>query len=374
MFKKTRLHVRKTLAQFGFIQILGDDGGQILNISDSGLCFQTFAPIGNVRNLHFWFSLNMRDRVDATGQVAWLDAETRIGGLRFLNLTERALKHIRAYSAGTREEKTCEKGRFFAAALAKQSFRRASVESDIPRSEVPFSSNMRAAQAQPLRLLEDLSRGNVLSSSGMESTDLISLQRHRVACRRHMILGFFLGVLLSSVAGTSLVLYFGPRTASVRSQTAIVGSSQATTKQETAPAPSGPSTATPTAVNVSAPAKPQQSLGGNSYSDRQPKRGQLQSASPFSEESGGHGAVSKPNLPRDGSASVKSSHATPQQLWSAVQAGDSNAAVVLADRYLRGDGVPLNCLQARVLLLVASEKNNATATKKLHELDKTGCS
>jgi TPR repeat protein len=46
----------------------------------------------------------------------------------------------------------------------------------------------------------------------------------------------------------------------------------------------------------------------------------------------------------------------------------------LADRYLRGDGVPVNCLQARVLLLVASEKKNAAAVKKLHELDKTGCS
>jgi TPR repeat protein len=48
--------------------------------------------------------------------------------------------------------------------------------------------------------------------------------------------------------------------------------------------------------------------------------------------------------------------------------------VLLADRYLRGYGVPVNCLQARVLLLVASEKKNAAAVKKLHELDKTGCS
>ena len=65
--------------------------------------------------------------------------------------------------------------------------------------------------------------------------------------------------------------------------------------------------------------------------------------------------------------------ATPQQLWSAVQAGNMKAAVALADLYTRGEGVPLNCDQARILLLVASQKHNAEAPKKLRELDKGGC-
>jgi len=33
----------------------------------------------------------------------------------------------------------------------------------------------------------------------------------------------------------------------------------------------------------------------------------------------------------------------------------------------------VNCDQARVLLLVASKENDANATKKLQELDETGC-
>jgi TPR repeat protein len=56
-----------------------------------------------------------------------------------------------------------------------------------------------------------------------------------------------------------------------------------------------------------------------------------------------------------------------------VHAGDSKAAVELAELYIEGEGVPHNCLQARVLLLAASEKRNANAIKRLHELDKTGC-
>src|SRR5579859_8275734 len=51
--------------------------------------------------------------------------------------------------------------------------------------------------------------------------------------------------------------------------------------------------------------------------------------------------------------------ATPQQLWASVQEGNSHAAVALADLYIRGEGVPVNCDQARVLLLVDSEKKNA---------------
>lgn len=69
----------------------------------------------------------------------------------------------------------------------------------------------------------------------------------------------------------------------------------------------------------------------------------------------------------------KRSSATPQQLWAALQRGSTTAAVELADRYLQGDGVPMNCDQARVLLLFASEKNNAEAIRKMRELTKTGC-
>jgi TPR repeat protein len=60
---------------------------------------------------------------------------------------------------------------------------------------------------------------------------------------------------------------------------------------------------------------------------------------------------------------------TPAQLWNAVQSGNSNAAVTLANLYIKGEGVPQNCQQARVLLLVASEKRNAAAIKRLQELD-----
>src|SRR2546430_13560143 len=51
-----------------------------------------------------------------------------------------------------------------------------------------------------------------------------------------------------------------------------------------------------------------------------------------------------------------------QQLWSAVEAGDSSAEAALAQLYLTGDGVPRSCEQARVLLRAASKKGNIAAS------------
>jgi len=215
MAQNTRLHARKVPAQFGFIQILGDEGGRILDFSEAGLAFESFSPLGAAKTLQFWFSLNLRDRVEGTGEVVWLDSTSKVGGLRFMNLTDRAIRHIRAqYTDSFRGDADQKKHRFLAA-LSKQ----------------------------------------------------------------HAI-------------------------------------------------------------------RPAETTAGESYD------------APFS---------------RSPSNNIQKKSATPERLWAAVQAGDTTAAVTLAGRYLRGDGVPENCLQARVLLLVASEKKNAEAIQKLRELDKTGC-
>jgi TPR repeat protein len=63
-----------------------------------------------------------------------------------------------------------------------------------------------------------------------------------------------------------------------------------------------------------------------------------------------------------------------QWLWAASRKGDTGANIVLADLYVRGDGVQQNCAQARVLLLAASKKGNEKATQKLQQLDATSCS
>ncbi len=60
-------------------------------------------------------------------------------------------------------------------------------------------------------------------------------------------------------------------------------------------------------------------------------------------------------------------------LWKAVSKQNSRADVLLADLYLRGDGVAKSCIQARLLLVAAAKKNAPGATERLRSLAASGC-
>jgi len=60
-------------------------------------------------------------------------------------------------------------------------------------------------------------------------------------------------------------------------------------------------------------------------------------------------------------------------LWKAVSKQNTRADVLLADLYLRGDGVPKSCDQARLLLVAAAKKSAAGAAEKLRNLESSGC-
>jgi TPR repeat protein len=60
-------------------------------------------------------------------------------------------------------------------------------------------------------------------------------------------------------------------------------------------------------------------------------------------------------------------------LWTSVESGDTRAEVALAGRYVRGEGVPQSCAQARVLLEAAVKRGSAEAKQKLDELAQAGC-
>jgi hypothetical protein len=60
-------------------------------------------------------------------------------------------------------------------------------------------------------------------------------------------------------------------------------------------------------------------------------------------------------------------------LWKAVGKGNPAATMILSDLYLRGDGVPKNCDQARVLLNAAARKGSKAAGERLRNLQTFGC-
>ena len=213
------------------------------------------------------------------------------------------------------------------------------------------------------------------TSETLNVTQLVPQERYFSATRRQFVRGVFLGILISSAVAIPAFKYSGNHKQ--------MDVAQAASAQKASMDPA-------TQVGVSAPATV---LGATSTSLDTFSRAKAQRAAPMSHpadnpfapppaqphtKSLGPARGTPPTLTavqsRPEAKNVpKKTEATPQQLWSAVQAGNAKAAVTLADLYMRGAGVPLNCDQARVLLLVASEKNNADAIRKLRELDKGGC-
>jgi hypothetical protein len=60
-------------------------------------------------------------------------------------------------------------------------------------------------------------------------------------------------------------------------------------------------------------------------------------------------------------------------LWIAVEKGNGNAELQLADMYWHGHGVMQNCDQAHILLTTAARKGGAEAQRRLQEFEKAGC-
>jgi len=76
----------------------------------------------------------------------------------------------------------------------------------------------------------------------------------------------------------------------------------------------------------------------------------------------------------DSNGGVRDTPEAMKWLWKAVGKQNTSAVILLADLYLRGDGVPKNCDQARLLLVAAAKKGASDAAEKLRSLESNGCS
>jgi hypothetical protein len=326
-----RRQLRTVPDGLAFIQLDHDDGGRVLNISEGGLSFEAFAPVTHRRGpIHFWFSLDLSERIEAIGKLAWTDATRKVGGLRFLELSPSARNQIRNWIS--------------------QNFKRKAVPAEKSGSE------------------------DVTTAASSIPTELVPLERYRSATRRQFIRGVLLGIVVTSAVAVPVVKY-----SDSGKQLAVSAVSG-----QTAPADSEPQ------ARVSAPV----SVSGARHDSITAAAGKTQRSKQAGDSPDNplSSAIAKPRLQPLDNPSAGSSHAlavalaqshdassarksvvSPQQLWTAVEGGNIQATLTLADLYLRGDGVPVNCDQARVLLLVASKKGSAQAIKELRELDTTGC-
>jgi len=74
-----------------------------------------------------------------------------------------------------------------------------------------------------------------------------------------------------------------------------------------------------------------------------------------------------------GSGQARNTSEAAKWLWKSMAKHNAPATLLLADLYLKGDGVSKNCDQARVLLDSAARRGLAGAGERLRNLQAFGC-
>jgi hypothetical protein len=328
-----REETRKVPDQFAFLQLEQDDGGTVLDISEGGLRFEAFSPLRQQGPIQFWFSLNLRERIEAWGELAWTDAGGKSGGLKFLRLAERAREQIREY-------------------LRKSSPQMIPAITVAPQPD-PVGTFVSRPRTQPSTLFP--AKGGTggasipfpAAAAAPASGMLVPMERHLAALRRQLLIGLLIGASVAGIvtfAAFKFSLYLGEYRSPAKPSAAV-------------PAQPAPISSSPAVARPGAGSPPTDVF-----------------AIPIQKKTG---VAARPPATPAAQAGIPARRSktplTPDQLWTMVQTGNSTAAAALAELYIKGDGVPQSCAQARVLLLVASEKRNAAAIKRLANLDKEGC-
>src|ERR671924_1932042 len=108
MDQNRRRFLRKVPDDIAFIQIERDEVGKVLNISEGGLSFRSVTPVPRNLPVYFWFSFNLKDRIEAMGEVTWTDLSRTVGGLRFTQLSQANRELIQKWVSRLREEERRE--------------------------------------------------------------------------------------------------------------------------------------------------------------------------------------------------------------------------------------------------------------------------
>jgi hypothetical protein len=331
-----RENTRKVPDQFAFLQLEQDDGGTVLDISEGGLRFESFDPVRENGQIHFWFSLNLRERIEAWGEVAWIDPERKSGGLKFLNLSESGREQIRHYISPASNPVTAAKS---------QTREPDAVASFVSRARPRLITSDSGARAIN-QASSPFPQPQETATSGV----LVPMKRHLALMQRQLMIGVLLGAFVAGFIAFAAIKFYqyrheNPPAANLPLET---------------PAPPEPG-----AGSTSIP-RPSTDAGGTPsdvFAIANQKKLAVGTRLPSASVAETGQPTGRQKIP-----------ATPDQLWTLVQAGNGRAAAALAELYIKGEGVPQSCAQARVLLLVASEKRNAAAIKRLAELDGQGCS
>ncbi len=408
MNSERRQHSRKTSEAHVHIQLSLDNSGSLLNLSEEGLGFQAAAPVHRNGPIFCWFSFDTGDPIEVVGELAWMDETNKVGGLRFTAINDQARERIGNWVGhGFAPPASSDRPKSQVTPIDAS----AAVRGPEPFAPPPARAGASANPHPQLHSLFDIPLSSsetpaepfapsVLPPRAVNTTELVPVQRHLAVSRWRFISGVLIGIASTALVAAPIYRIHGQRpgaTGSSDSRTLPLANKGEKGVPEAAP----PSLGTvPNARNSSLDAPSDAKLKTRAATGRSSEDPfNLTPATPASPRNA-HAPFQEPALPalhvvsrssQSAPAAQSGLSAAPQdttprtttsrrngqpsadQLWAAFQAGSTTAAVTLADRYIRGEGVGKNCEQARILLTVASKKGSATARRKLQGLEGAGC-
>jgi hypothetical protein len=375
---------RTKLVEIAYIGMGPENGGLVLDVSHGGLSFHSVAPVHPSEKIQFLLSLRGHSRIEGTGEVVWTNEMKTICGLRFTSLSSGAREHLNNWTyqsklpaqASERKPAATPQAALWPAAATETSVvapasalgpTAAPVFAIRPAYDSPLTVPNGGAQSiwrEPLFLW--------ILFAVLGSAIGISAYKYGIQTGRLETSASTQGASTPSASGAVT------QTASETSAPAPVSSSTASEDAHAAPADAPPVATSPapmptgTFVNASKTEDSSASAAQSSASDERvsptaaPDRSEQQVQAGQSELAAAQGYLNGANGNRDSGKAAR-------LLWAAVGNGNSTAEVLLADLYIRGDGVAKNCEQGRILLVAAIKSGNMEAQQKLTNLNATGC-
>jgi hypothetical protein len=364
MDPEKRRFVRKRTDQLLYAEFGPDNGSILLNLSEEGCSFQSVAP---VRDEHLRFSVSIGDgrKLEGDGHMVWSDTVRKTGGVHFLNPSKELREQVREWleetlvtadgkldhdavrsKAKRRRRKLREEARLAADLASKEGALKTGKDSSTghtggqtPTMQTP---EMGSRHMVSFNSADEISRLGYGNSSGTFRTVAAIL----------LISALFVALITFRRELGHLVMSFGSSIAGEEQQSPPSEPASVREEKRTALDPKAKSVALsdqPNAAESSDEAAPERSEQVSQSVEEQ---------APPTKRSNSQKGIAVDDV---------------SALWNSVENGDTHAEVALADRYVRGEGVPQSCAQARVLLEAAVKRGSAEAKQRVDDLAQAGC-
>ncbi|HKW34660.1 MAG TPA: hypothetical protein VJN92_16745 [Candidatus Acidoferrum sp.] len=383
MRTERRCAQRKRPGGISYFEFEAGSGGIVLDASEKGLGFQAADAVHQVGPSRIWISPRPEERIELTGDVVWTDTSRKTGGLRIIEAGADSTKRLRDWLGSPEESEV---------SLPSEGFPLPSWATQIlgdlhgsrnaanPPPSTVVQRPRTEVRERPIELHSIPGLPSLFTSGGPWQREDYGTSGGRIAYR--IATGFLMVVL--AAGGVVLLGMFRPKVGESLIHLGEKINGRANLQpQSTSPEPS--SVSAPTAPTQEAKqdadqieAKPEVAEGKNSGDSALPVEPTKQVNPPTPGTEIARTASTKKEASNDSPDHValyltKDRSAEATRLWSAVASGDSSAEVDLARLYLRGEGVPRNCLQAKVLLRAAAKGGSTEARQQLKKLRSSGC-